>query len=166
MECLALLYELSKHIRIAYLKEWPGITGDEAKSAPSQTAYAFARTFYGIENAPGLIVESQATSPLVAVLDDLTSLSMYSAKALSTNPANLSIRETFVKSLVLFKDMALQLQINAEQPVTLAWKPDEWLSSVLECIKGKVFACIYRDFHKPTVTRLQCSRCSTIQCLQ
>lgn len=168
MECLALLHEMSKHVRIGYLKEWPRITSDGAGPAPSQTAYAFACAFYSTESTPALTVERESTStPLVAVFNDLTSLSMYSAKALSSDSSNnLSVRETFVQSLVLFKNMTQQLQANTEQVVALAWKPDDWLSAVLECIKSEVFTCIFSDFHKPTVTRLQCFRCLTTRSLR
>ncbi|GJE86225.1 Dopey, N-terminal-domain-containing protein [Phanerochaete sordida] len=159
MECLALLHEISKHIRPAYLKAWHNTSDDDAAAVPFQNAYTFACTFYSLDSAPGLVIETQASSPLVAVFDDLASLSLYFARALSAKSAIPSARETSVKSLVLFKDMAQQLQVSGEEVVTLGWNPKEWLSAVLECIKGEAIAFPVLDNSVSAVITLHETTC-------
>lgn len=148
---LTLLHEISKHIRIGFLKERPRISGEETTPLPSQSAYAFVCAFYGNEPVPAVVRERESTSPLVTVFDDLVRLSMLSSIPSDATTDHV-VRENFVQSLLLFKKMAQQLQ-SSDESIPVQWNPDEWLAAVVQSIKSEVFLFTSIELCKPTVTR-------------
>ena len=150
---LNLLHEISKHIRISFLKERPRISGEDSVLLPTQSAYSFTCAFYGNEALPTVARERGSTSPLVTVFDDLVRLSMLGSIPAEGLAPSSAIRENFVQSLLLFKKMAQQLQSSDEKSVSISWSTSEWLTAVLQPIKNEVFVSIYSSMYKPTVTR-------------
>ena len=157
-ETLALLHEMSKHLRISHLKEWPRLGNEESEATQTQSAYALACTVYGSDYLPQITIEREPTSPLVTVFDNLIKLTMYSDKAVARDiTKSVAYQGTFDQSLVLLRKLAQQLQTSGEQSTLVPWKPDEWLDTVVQCVQRQVFVSVIHGTNKPTVTGIDYS---------
>lgn len=160
-----MLQEISKHIRMAHLKARPRLTGEQPATASSQSAYAFACALYETDAVPSLAAEKGPESPLASVFDDLTKLSLLCGKALVGEESDVAaLRETLTQSLVLMRKMAQQLQNSGESPITIPWSPDEWLNTIVQCIKREVLVSLACSSHNPTMTALDDSVFGPGQC--
>ncbi|KAJ7070662.1 Dopey, N-terminal-domain-containing protein [Mycena amicta] len=131
---LILLEAMLRQIPPSALMQRPELSGDMQAASQWQRPYIFAATFYGCK--PVLeqtdLPQRSFTVPFASVFQNLVTLSMTCSRFLAegcNSPAPL--REVLAQSLLLMDRLASRL----ETPITLAWKPEEWLSSVLATLE-------------------------------
>ncbi|KAF7303085.1 Dopey-N domain-containing protein [Mycena kentingensis (nom. inval.)] len=127
---LILLEAMLRQIPHIALLQRPELTGELADAAQTQRPYTFAATFYGCTQTIEVSVapEGPFTMPFASAFQDLVSLSMNCSQFLVNGcqePA--ALREVLAQTLLLMDRITSRL----ESPITLAWKPQEWLASVL-----------------------------------
>ncbi|KAH6916730.1 Dopey, N-terminal-domain-containing protein [Coprinopsis sp. MPI-PUGE-AT-0042] len=172
--CLVLLEELLKYTPPLGLSERPpikppNVTKEEARSG--SRAYTFACAFYEIEDAPAASdTQSSTLIPFTSSLESLCSLSTRWAKCLGTRiNAPESIREAFSRALTLFEHLLTRLST----PLSLQWKPSEWMNTLLETFESEsatfttvdrvvtLITALHRNEHLQPALSIQ--RRSTIQ---
>ncbi|KAF7307364.1 Dopey-N domain-containing protein [Mycena indigotica] len=127
---LILLEAILQQIPHAALLQRPELTGDMEKAAQSQRPYTFATNFYGCKTSreDTELPEGPFTTPFASSFQSLattsTTCSQFLVDGCST-PA--SLREVLAQSLLLMDRLSTRL----EAPMTISWKPQEWLPSVL-----------------------------------
>ena len=163
-EALSLLLELWRHLRLAYLKERPRISG-EANEKEALGPLSYACLFYELPYKPEP-AESLASSspPIVAAFEELVRLSSTLAQTLSASQSQTPItRDSLVQSLRLLTTFVEQLHTVPGFDLTATWAPSEWLAAMLRCLESKVFiTCIRNGIEGMTNTELivfSCGQC-------
>ncbi|KAK2464744.1 hypothetical protein APHAL10511_003162 [Amanita phalloides] len=127
-ECLVLLEEMQKLIPHSALLGRPQV--DKSFDATSIRCYLFACKFYGITP---IIMPAGLTSsiiPLSSMFDSLSTISLECARILAEKAeCPEALKEVLSRTLSIMNSLAAKL----ESPIPVAWKPREWLSSLLTC---------------------------------
>ncbi|KAI0803164.1 Dopey, N-terminal-domain-containing protein [Irpex lacteus] len=137
-EALSLLLELWRHLRLAYLKERPRISG-EANAKEALGPLSYACLFYELPYKPEP-AESLASSspPIVAAFEELIRLSSTLAQTLSASQSQTPItRDSLVQSLRLLTTFVEQLHTVPGFDLIVTWAPSEWLAAMLRCLESK-----------------------------
>ncbi|KAF7302659.1 Dopey-N domain-containing protein [Mycena chlorophos] len=132
---LILLEAILQKMPPSALVQRPELTGDLETAAQTQRPYIFAATFYGCKPVH-VTQELQGpfNVPFASAFQNLVSLSTSCSRFLTegcSTPAPL--REVLAQSLLLMDRLATRLETS----VTLTWKPEEWLSSVLATLENE-----------------------------
>lgn len=114
----------------------PELTGEIQEASKTQRPYTFACTFYGITTIDDVpLPQGSFTIPFGSAFENLASLSVNFAQVLSNDSKNLPfLREIFSGSLMLMDKLVGRLGTE----ISVAWKPEEWLSVVLDCLEHDV----------------------------
>ncbi|KAI0348103.1 hypothetical protein BDW22DRAFT_1350250 [Trametopsis cervina] len=154
-ECMNLLLEIWKHIRLSYLKDRPQINGDGA--AQPSSALSFASSFYGFpseDSANESVTPSSST--IAATLHQLSALSISLAQILLDSQNHTSaVRESLISSIQLFTGYVQQLQTIPELVSPITWESARWLSIMLSCLESKNSSFSVVDHVVSTAVKLQ-----------
>ncbi|KAJ7750196.1 Dopey, N-terminal-domain-containing protein [Mycena metata] len=131
-DTLILLEEMLRQIPHAALMQRPELSGDMEAAAKNQRPYVFAAMFYGFE--PTLETPSPSgpfTIPFASSFQNLVTLSISCSRLLTEGRTPGPLREVSSQILLLMDRLVDRLA----SPITLAWDPDQWLSSVLATLE-------------------------------
>ena len=168
-EVLLLQEEILRHISLSSLLRRPElIEGPEAATA-FQSPYGFACTFYGIKPIPTLPLHKNSSSiPFASAFDDMASLSITCGRRLIVSAEPLTLRDVFVRLLLLVGQLIEKLEGMQDVPITVSWNPTEWVSVMLGTFELEVLSCIVlcpseltiRSDSKLHHCRSRCGTCS------
>ncbi|KAJ7103154.1 Dopey, N-terminal-domain-containing protein, partial [Mycena belliarum] len=132
-ECLLLLEEILRQIPHVALMQRPELNSEMEVTAKSQRPYVFAATFYGFK--PTLDIPSLSGPfiiPFASAFQNLVTISARCSRFITEGcdtPGPL--REVSSRCLLILDRLVGRLN----SPVTIAWDPDQWLSSVLGALE-------------------------------
>ncbi|KAJ7116821.1 Dopey, N-terminal-domain-containing protein [Mycena crocata] len=132
-ESLILLEEMLRQIPHVALMQRPELSGDMDLAAKSQRPYTFAATFYGFKpTLDPAAASGPFTIPFASAFQNLVTLSIHCSRFVTEGcdtPGPL--REIFGQALLIMDRLVGRL--NSQ--ITLAWNPDQWLTSVLATLE-------------------------------
>lgn len=136
MEGLRLQEEILRHIPHATLMQRPELTENMQAASISQRPYTFACIFYDIK--PILKVPSHKGPfdiPFASAFENMVQLSLSCAKRLvATSDGSPLLMQAFSQLLLLLDRLVGRLG----SPISVSWKPAEWLSVVLKSLEHEV----------------------------
>ncbi|KAF8640453.1 hypothetical protein AX17_000117 [Amanita inopinata Kibby_2008] len=135
-ECFVLLEEMQRQTSPSALLRRPELLNNHESSVSTTfRPYLFACKFYGITPATNPTDVLPSATPLSSAFDNLTSISLQcSQKLISGTDTPELLRQVFVRTLSLIKSLTARL----DSPITVSWKPNDWLSSTLASFSATI----------------------------
>lgn len=120
------------------LKSRPRLSNEVEATLTHDSPLSFACSLYGMKTGLTSNARLYASCPFITIFEDFINISIHSAKLLSRATAPEPYREVLVESLRLLDGLvsrSYDLQDASYEPT---WVPEEWLSTLLECMDLKI----------------------------